>query len=249
MRNYQLFILLLTICFTSCKTTYFYSTLDTEDKNLFKNEQGSFVFENDTLSITYNFKGLDLPISFSIYNKLSFPIALDWRQSAIIIEEEVRDYGIIDNESEDKQFIPPHSNVSLTPTVLSALPFEAYPDSIFSKNSLINNKSKEIKVLEANYDEASSPLLFSNYLTFNIIKGELPLKSFSTEHSFYISKVIKTSKVSPMEMPDYEERQDLFYVQKTKKSGFAKVMEGVGATVIVAGVVAVSTSYYQEEEN
>lgn len=47
-------------------------------------EDGFYVYETDTIKITYNFwanKGL---FSFAIYNKLSKPIYVDWKKSAYI---------------------------------------------------------------------------------------------------------------------------------------------------------------------
>lgn len=81
-----LFLSLIAMGFSSC-TTYYYSTIHSNDRKVEKIANGDFVQENDTVSITYCFYGEELPIEITIYNKLDRPLFLDWQQSALVVEE------------------------------------------------------------------------------------------------------------------------------------------------------------------
>jgi len=84
----------------SCKS---YVQVVNTSSNLDRNE-GFYVYENDTLRITYNFWHDQGIMAFSIYNKLKKPIYVDWKKSSYIdnnvklnywIDEEiVRSYSI-----------------------------------------------------------------------------------------------------------------------------------------------------------
>ncbi len=87
---YTVFILVL-LGLSSC-TTYYFSLVDSEDKKIVKLDNGDFMQENDTLSVSYCFYGEDLPIEITIYNKLDQPLFLDWQQSALIMDETANSY-------------------------------------------------------------------------------------------------------------------------------------------------------------
>lgn len=72
---------------TSCmSTTYYYSTLESEDRYMTKSENGNFVIENDSILVTYNFYGKNAPITISVFNKTNCPLFIDWKKSAVIID-------------------------------------------------------------------------------------------------------------------------------------------------------------------
>lgn len=91
----RLFVILLSIVYgglmSSC-TTYYYSTIDSNDRKVIKQDNGDFTQENDTVAITYCFYGENLPIEITVYNKLDQPLFLDWQQSALIVEETAESY-------------------------------------------------------------------------------------------------------------------------------------------------------------
>lgn len=79
----KLMILLGTALFLSSCSKYYVSTL--ESSNTKKSEEtGAFIFENDTLAVTYNFNGQNAPINIEFYNKLNQPLYIDWQKSALI---------------------------------------------------------------------------------------------------------------------------------------------------------------------
>ncbi len=74
-------LIVLFLSIISCKT---YVQLYKTSSSLNKDELGNYTFENDTLKITYSLwkeKGI---MAFSIYNKLSKPIYVDWKKCSFI---------------------------------------------------------------------------------------------------------------------------------------------------------------------
>jgi hypothetical protein len=51
-----------------------------------------YVFENDTVRITYDFWFQKGQMKFSIYNKLNVPLFIDWKNSALIINDHTIPY-------------------------------------------------------------------------------------------------------------------------------------------------------------
>lgn len=77
----KLILALITIIGIGCSS--YIQVIDTASTNTEK-KNGNYIFENDSLKITYNFwakKGL---MTFSIYNKLETPLYVDWKKSSHI---------------------------------------------------------------------------------------------------------------------------------------------------------------------
>lgn len=69
------------VILTSCKS---YIQVYETNSNLSEDEENFYIYENDTLKITYSFwmeKGV---MAFTIYNKLDKPIYIDWKKSSYI---------------------------------------------------------------------------------------------------------------------------------------------------------------------
>ena len=87
------FILLISaviLLFSCSKYTYL-------DKNetvspVTQNKKGFFTFENDTLKIVYSFWENGGVIAFSIYNKLSIPLYVNWKKSSLVLNSRKLDY-------------------------------------------------------------------------------------------------------------------------------------------------------------
>jgi hypothetical protein len=89
-------VLALFALLTSC-SKQFIQIFDAGSTNA-QAKDGSFVFENDTVKITYSFwanKGL---VTFSVYNKLSKPIYIDWKSSSFIYNDHKLNYWIDENQ-------------------------------------------------------------------------------------------------------------------------------------------------------
>lgn len=81
--NLKNFALLATMTFFYGCSTAYYQVVETKTTNT-KVVNDKYVFENDSLKITYNFwkeKGL---LEFTVYNKLKKPLYIDWKKSSYI---------------------------------------------------------------------------------------------------------------------------------------------------------------------
>lgn len=75
--------------FSSC-TTYQYMTVSSN--NIEQNDQREFVVENDSLRLRYSFYGPNAPVNLEVQNKLGKPIYVDWKRSALIINDKAFSY-------------------------------------------------------------------------------------------------------------------------------------------------------------
>ena len=66
---------------TSCKS--YVQVYETKSTNT-SVENGFYVYENDSLKITYSFWAENGLITFAIYNKLNVPLYVDWKKSSYI---------------------------------------------------------------------------------------------------------------------------------------------------------------------
>ncbi|CAM3459957.1 hypothetical protein [Aequorivita lipolytica] len=79
----NLLLFFFTLSLFGCKTTTYVQVFETKANNV-KIVDETYLFENDSLKITYNLwreRGL---MQFEIYNKLDTPIYIDWRKSSYI---------------------------------------------------------------------------------------------------------------------------------------------------------------------
>lgn len=252
MRNliFSLWVLFLT---TSC-TTYYYSTVDAVSnyKDL-KNEQGDFVFENDTVQVTYRFDGEEAPIRISVYNKTNTPLYVDWKRSALIVDEVATSYqsgtirpqgnsissdrkeGLLDGDlllSKEVTFIPPYSRVEQSPFKLANFNFEKIRKLEYKKRHLQlspDDNSSTIYVLD--YTPRNTPFYFSSYLTVYTEGKKIGTlgSPMVFDQDFYISRLVKAGDIDPNRYPDtHSKRGDTFYV---------KVVKGTNAGYIAGSIL------------
>lgn len=86
------FLVVIFLLITGCAKTYI-QVLDTSGMNT-KLKEGYYVFENDTVKITYAFWENKGVMSFSIFNKTDKPLYIDWKNSSFIHNDNKRDYWI-----------------------------------------------------------------------------------------------------------------------------------------------------------
>ena len=77
-------VLLLTF-FCGC-STYYYSTIHSNDTEGIQTATHHFVQENEDLCILYNFSGENIPLQISIRNKTDEPVYVDWQRSQLLID-------------------------------------------------------------------------------------------------------------------------------------------------------------------
>lgn len=227
--------LLVSACLTSC-TTYQVMTISSRESAP-QNTSSEFVIDNDSLEISYNFNGRDGLVRMKIRNKLEKPCFVDWKRSALIVNNHstsyasktveinasvsgssysvTRNYGIASGDihgtaeiPSDMEFLPPHAYVSRELTIITNQPLGNLPDSLFTKKKLTTIDNMNPQVKLANFTAVTSPLVFQSYLT--VVIGDTRSAPIAWQHNFYVSELMKTST-----LPDLfngSTRGDRFYV-------------------------------------
>ncbi len=85
-------IFFITLLLIGCTKNYI-QIFETQSTNT-KKIDDFFVFENDSVKITYSFWGNKGLLSFAVYNKLEKPIYIDWKNSSFIYNSNKLDYWI-----------------------------------------------------------------------------------------------------------------------------------------------------------
>ncbi len=98
-------ILLITLAlalFSSC-SKQFIQVFDTSTTNT-KLTDGFWVYETDSIKLTYSFWADKGVMSFSVYNKLNKPIYIDWKNSSFIYNSDKLDYWIDELQSKGESY-------------------------------------------------------------------------------------------------------------------------------------------------
>ncbi|WP_276503772.1 hypothetical protein [Terrimonas pollutisoli] len=236
MQHFLLFVLFIATL-SSC-TTYQYVTLDSSDVP--KNEKKEFLWENDTLKVSYKFSGEGGLLTIAVFNKANQPLYIKWKKSALINDGEAMSLfkkGVIVSGAVETDTYRVDKNLSASSSFFSASfdlpegvdflpPLSGLSKSLVSLQE-INSKSmavpgdvpqKKIKSAEGiitklrlvQYGKELSPLKFKIYLTLAL--GQEAGSEFFVQHSFYANEVIQTN-----EMPDlfsmYRKDGSQFYVR------------------------------------
>jgi len=93
MKNLLPLFLFIVVSQTSC-LTYQYIAIkpNSGNSNLTENKEKEFVVENDSIQIVYDFKGDNTPVKIKITNKLDKPLMIDWKRSAMIVNDNAVSY-------------------------------------------------------------------------------------------------------------------------------------------------------------
>jgi hypothetical protein len=248
MRNYLL--LFCAVLLGAC-TQYQYVTLNS---TIYKVDNQSFVWENDSVKVQYIFSGADCPITIQVYNKLAQPIYVDWKKSAVIYSDgsrfslwndetqinvvttggavHFRNYtfsgsetGGVMNKQEQVSFIPPDSYVSVTPMAIRSTFIGPLPQNL--KQRVPFGSSEGSKVDKYNFVPEDSPFTFRCFLTLSASEGfEHPIY---IDQPFWVSDIVQTT-ISPSAV---FQANNLFYVGRTTAVGH--IMGGVGTVAVIAG--------------
>lgn len=268
----RLFFLLITsMAMLSSCARYYVNTLSSS--NTKKEEStGRFIFENDSLTVVYNFYGKDAQISLDVYNKLNEPLYLNWQQSALINGDKATSYmgetanisGQISSSTikwskdysssnsslnasidipKEISFIPPKSRITKSTLKLAIINYKDIPDSLFSKTLLdVSQVATGIWAKKAQFDAGNSPMSFKSFLTFYTVKDNTP-KSFWLQQDFYLSDLIKTG-VNPTTITSLGNNPgNVFYLKE--KTGYGKASEGFGYGLAILAVSAADAAINQ----
>lgn len=99
--NKFLLILFVGLC-TSCSTS-FVQIFDTATTNTSLRDN-YFVYETDSLRITYSFWDSKGVVSFAIYNKLDKPIYIDWKNSSFIYNDNKLNYWVDEAQTKSSSY-------------------------------------------------------------------------------------------------------------------------------------------------
>lgn len=212
------------VLFSHC-TTY---QLVSVDGNAPKNDQSAFIIENDTVSIIYSFHGQGGSLVIDIFNKLSQPLYVNWRKSALIIEDESftlwkdeasfngvsSSEGVMDDngvayaegnmegslvKKEEISFIPPHSKVVVHSYNLNT-PFIEIPKENGEKITFFTRTGEERRGRKYSFPADNSPYMFRIFLS--VATDDSFKKPVQFDNSFWISDLV-TSHTGPEEFDVY----------------------------------------------
>jgi hypothetical protein len=262
-------LVIITAALASCKS---FQINTVSSINAIKNDStGIFNIENDSLIISYNFKGNNSPLNVEVFNKLDEPLFINWERSAVIVDGKAYSYvsdnlniksdvsastielgnipiaytdGTVNTNvklSKNESFVPPHSKTGRTIYALNQANTMKIDKSAFTSLTLTDA-------------DGLTPI---NGKTVNFSPENSPLKfksyltlytlkdniqrSFASQHSFYISSVTKVMQ-NPKNVFEYEHNPGDILVN-SKSTGFGKTMAVVGVVgVIGAGAALESNS-------
>jgi hypothetical protein len=233
----KLIIPALASCFLFSCTVYQVMTVSSPEAR--QNQANEFVIENDSLELCYNFNGQDGPIKVKIRNKLQQPMYVDWKRSALIINDRAvsyspntvtiegavatstynwsrewsTTYGRISALAQlppEMEFIPPQAYVTKQLMGITNQALENLPDSLFSKKKIAAMGDGYETVRQAFFTATSSPLVFKSYLT--VVMGDTLPRPVAYQHNFYVSEMVKMT--NPPELLNGDRRGDRFYVRQ-----------------------------------
>lgn len=196
----QITILLLFFCISSCSTYELATTVPLDNNVKTNGKDGSYLYENDTLAVSYNLWANHGMLFFEVYNKLNIPIYIDWKKSAFIFGETKRNYY----SDKEIRTINTHTNGGSIGIITTKLPIANVlggSSSSFSKTTGTEVAVKEERItfippntkitkivlrLLWKFDN-NSKYSFSNFLTYST------KEDFSQEH--YINNKFVVDKV------------------------------------------------------
>jgi len=255
-----IFIILsaLLLLLPSCGSTYFFTSIKSLDYDMAQNDDGDFVSENDSVLVAYWFNGKDAPVFINVYNKTDQPLYVDWSRSSLIIGDEAMSYqgniGDVSDEysyGDDVSFIPPESRTTFNAMPFGGLSYENLNKKQFRKRNIPDKDGVLQSVEITDFDEQNTPLRFRSFLTMH----RTPENPFSVEHSFYVSKIIKSGNLTPDNITDdLFKRGDIFYLEKENKSKYIAGDILLGTAIVGLVVVGIvwggdddSTVEYEED--
>ena len=208
--------------------------------------------------IKYSFTGYSGPVTISIYNKLNVPLYVDWKRSALVMNDHSYTYwqnkSTIEGSAESHQ-IAWTPIVSSTSTTISGIittdeSIGFVAPKAFKQTSMvainpsfsnldgpkkdhrvrINTTTGPVNALRYGYDKDNSPIKFRSYLTLSSEASFAHPLTYESE--FWITEVVQTG-VSPEHYLLEKQNQNKFYVSRL--TGFGGVLGVTG--LLIMGVL------------
>ncbi|MBN2615987.1 MAG: hypothetical protein JXR71_09875 [Bacteroidales bacterium] len=220
----------------------------------------SFVSENDTVKVSYQFTGTNCPVTITVFNKLNKPIYIDWSQSSVImngnrtalwsnnavingstssvqlnwsknISTSGGDFEGILYKDEKVSFLPPHSYIRVTRVHLKN---QFFKDLDRKKSKAINltTESGDNSGRLYSFTDQNAPLKFRIFLSISTDKEFS--KPLYMENSFWTNEVTQ-SYTKPQLLVNRQNNQ--CHVRKTTGFGtFVGVVLGLGLLTVAAAL-------------
>jgi len=202
MKNKLQFLTILGLTLLSSCSSYQIGTLKVTENNS-KDKFNSFISENDSVKITYSFKGIYAPLEITIENKLNEPIYINWEKSALIFKDDSRSLSgndiyikgnIIGQISQPSQqtgltIADVNQSVNLSSPKPLTISFVA-PKAIVKKKTISLNKKAENKVPKSswvysyvNYDAGVTTVNKVKTAKFNTDNSPYKFRSYLTVYT------------------------------------------------------------------
>lgn len=250
MSKLLLYILFFPLLF-SCHTSYYYAQLESADPYMEKNEQGNFVFDSDSILISYSFAGENAPVKVSVVNKMRRPVYVDWGNSFFSFgdstDNRISMAAYMGNEYKKISTIQPGFSKTKEIFELSGLYFDKLEKKLFRKEEvgIFSGKRRSLNV--ARFTEENTPLLMKSSLSLH--PGSAIAEPIVYNQYFYIGQVINGGSLSPQNFADTTDRRgDLFFTRKERGKGLRSVLRVGGEVLLVAGLVAVEVILTSEDD-
>lgn len=156
-----------------------------------------FVYETDTVKITYRFWDNKGRMEYDIYNKLPVPIYIDWKSSAFIPNDKMVSYWQDVTNTEGAYASSAYlvrgysissggrsSSKSIRAERIAVIP----PESLITQKDYTIVKSSLDLPTNGDFNKTNSPLRFRNYLTIST-NEKFEGKGSSVNNIFYINSV------------------------------------------------------------
>lgn len=208
------------------------------ESSLKKETNGASVFENDSVRLEYRFLSPYGRVQLSVRNKLQAPLYIQWKESALIVNEKRVPYytptmtvrgtvrgrtitwfdGFATTHAPLRATVVAQEEVSFVPP-LSVAEFSLV-DAMTGKLALGGRELQQKNlptggvIRYTNFEASASPVKFRSYLTFS--RDREMRQVFRFDHAFWLGEVGQTG-YSPSNMPEYRGRGDVFYVKRNKK--------------------------------
>lgn len=186
----------------------------------FKENSSQHIFENDTIRITYHFWGNRGAFDFSIYNKSTKPIYIDWKSSFFIVNSEKlnywrdevltqtkteyykRNYNGYYTSNNPFSTVKTQSAFSYKPERITVIP----PSSFYSRQSFSllpaqagfhkmlsdSMKKRRNAVITDSFTESNSPFLYRNFLSISF--SEKTGDFFYVDNAFFVKSIVEVPK-------------------------------------------------------
>lgn len=197
-----------------------YQVMTISSTNVTQNKAQEFVIENDSFRLVYNFNGENAPMRMTFTNKLTKPLRIDWKRSALIVNHQAISYAALPSvirgslsansinwgagytststkinalapQAMELEFIPGGSFVIRELAGITNQAIIEVPDKQFTDSKMAFKGAFSRRVKIARFLADNSPLVFTSYLT---LLGEDPAgMAREYQQHFFVSELIKNA--------------------------------------------------------